>query len=226
MEEAKNDKIKLSSEFINSFMLDACIRMVNRYGVALYNDREFIRIPFNILKTIDGIRVFMAIKIYHNGDIYAEINGYKMKYTMLMYDNQLNENKYYEECNKACSEECDEENCECVKYMLNKAEFIDLFNTIEWDKHINYIINLKYNSIIDAFISYYVSDDDLKALGYVYDECCICYNNTTYKDINGHYICNMCYEKLEKKECPLCRIRLNQVNYNLVRGGGCNCVNN
>jgi len=222
MEEVKNDKIKLTDEFINSFMEDASIRIVNRYGETLYNDRDFIIIPFNILKKIDGINVNMVIKIYHNGDTYLEINGYKTTYTIFIYDNQDNENKFYKNNRECENEDCENDECDCVKYNINTTEFIELIKTIPWYKHINYIINLKYNSIVDAFISYYVSDDDLKALGYDFNECCICYNNTTYKDKNEHFICNMCYEKLEKKECPLCRLRLNNVNYNLIRIGLCN----
>ena len=37
------------------------------------------------------------------------------------------------------------------------------------------------------------------------DICCVCFNNTTYRTICKHFLCNNCNVKLVKRICPYCR---------------------
>ena len=42
-------------------------------------------------------------------------------------------------------------------------------------------------------------------------ECPVCYSNNDLKFLNcSHYLCVPCYRKLHQKECPLCRVPVNQ----------------
>lgn len=56
----------------------------------------------------------------------------------------------------------------------------------------------------------YLADVRLRSIRLfsVINECCVCYEPTIYNTICKHYLCYTCYDKMKKKECPLCKNNL------------------
>jgi len=218
METKLHETTELSSNFIKSIIRNSVDNAIISDGHNIFNDKHRLNIYIKPLKKIDNIHVSLMICINNSGEVYAEIHrSGNIKYTLLIFDNIVNTNKFYEDCNKACNIDCTEYDCNCNEYIINIDELNELVDSIDWYYYMNYIIKLKYNSILDTFVAYDINDNDLKLLGNEFSECCICYSNTTYKDTNDHYLCSICFEKLKNINCPLCRQTLTIENYNYVK---------
>jgi hypothetical protein len=79
---------------------------------------------------------------------------------------------------------------------------------MDWDKCIYDILELKFNKTTDSLNNFEISDKILKQLGHDVNECCVCYENTIFKTKCGHSLCYDCFFKLENKNCPMCREKI------------------
>lgn len=218
----ENKKV-LSKEFVTSYVYS---KIKHKFTEIPYNEiskaNSEVRIQLDFIKQIDGITCSVFINLDFDGDIYLDIICYCKKQAFCIFSNYMDDEwQLFSDNQERHHMSCDEyEDCqECSKtYIIDYDKFSKNIKKIDWTTIINDIINMKYNHVLEEFIDYEISDQDLITLDYQFDECCCCYQNTTHKDVNGHYLCSICFHKLQgKKECPLCRIKLDKDSYSLIK---------
>jgi len=216
----ENKKV-LSKEFVTSY-INSLIK--HKFEQIPYDEiskaNSDVDIDLGFIKEIDGVNCSVSIILDFEGDIYININCYCKSKSRNIHSNYMDGDFHtftYEQDKHYRS--CDEEDCNQCKatYIVDYDKFSKNIEKVDWTNIINDVINMKYNHVLEEFIDYEITDQDLITLGYEFSECCCCYENTTHKDINGHYLCSICFHKIKgKKACPLCRIPLNKDSYSLI----------
>ena len=175
---------------------------------SLFSDSKYhkIQLYLDIFKKIDGVDCQMFIEIFRDGDTYLSIKRNRKPQNILIYDN------FRDQMNFDRNDSDDDSDSD---FSISINQMKQILKKIKWSDIINTIINFKYNSVLDKFVEYDVSEEELKNIGYEFSDCCICYEPTTYRDINNHHICRVCFDKLKTRKCPLCRIVLNKESCNL-----------
>ena len=71
--------------------------------------------------------------------------------------------------------------------------------------------NLRYNCLLNKMYDITKKDDYLECYNYFgisymnIDDCCVCHEKTQLKTNCKHTLCALCWNKLKKRECPICR---------------------
>jgi len=208
---------------VSKMFIDGYIKsIIKEYMLKIYDDNSLfddgkyqkIQLYLDIIKKIDNVDCKVMIEVFKDGDTYLSIRRERKHQSFMLYDNYKDQYRFYSELDDESQSETD--------YVISINQLKHILKKIKWTEIINTIVNYKYNHILDKFIDYDVSDTELKNMGYEFEDCSICYESTTYRDINNHYICRVCFSKLKSKKCPLCRLVLDRENTNLFE---CGCNN-
>jgi hypothetical protein len=140
---------------------------------------------------IDGIRVISKLNVLHH------LNNWNTEPNTVSLEISLNELYVYDDS------------------ASNYAEFEQMLNSI---KH------MKFDTFSGEFYTptavfsknhqpscYPMSFLEFSNVVVNYDECCVCFHQTTTMTLCEHYLCHGCHLQLKKKICPLCRNSLNDI---------------
>jgi len=84
-----------------------------------------------------------------------------------------------------------------IKYYINNLKFDKIEN--------EFVLNKKDNKIKELSCSVFRCENVSMSI----DTCSVCYESTSYKLSCNHYLCLICRETIQKKQCPLCKKKYN-----------------